>query len=251
MPFTFSHPALIIPLLHARPRHRWLSATGLITGSIAPDFEKFFRLRLASEYSHSFASIFYFSCPVALALAFLFHAVVREPLLAHLPLALQRRLGSFARFSWLAYFRQHYAGVLASIVVGAALHLLWDSFTHRNALMTRLIPMLNDTLDWNGTEIALFDILAAVSTVVGAIVIGLAIWLMPVRPGRVAVVPPAAMGRYWGLAALVAFALLVEWVLAIGPALIDGSIAAISAGLVGVLVASGYAKRMKLARARP
>lgn len=250
MPFTFSHPALIIPLLHARPRHRWLSATGLITGSIAPDFEKFFRLHLASEYSHSFASIFYFSCPVALALAFLFHAVVREPLLAHLPVALQRRVGNFARFSWVEYFRQHYYGVLASIVIGAALHLLWDSFTHRSALMMGLIPMLNNTIDWDGTQVTLFDILAAISTVVGGIVIVLAVWLMPIRTGRVAVVPPAAMGWYWGLAALVTFALLVEWVLVVDPALLDGSIAAISATLIGVLVASGYAQRKKLARVR-
>jgi hypothetical protein len=250
MPFTFSHPALIIPLLHARPRHRWLSATGLITGSIAPDFEKFFRLHLANEYSHSLASIFYFSCPVALVLAFLFHGVVRDPLLAHLPMALQRRVGNFARFNWLAYFRQHYVGVLASVVIGAELHLLWDSFTHRDALLTRLVPMLNDTLDWNGLEVALFDILAAISTVVGGIVIMLAIWLMPVRADKVAAVAPAAMGRYWGLAVLVAFALLVQWVLVVGPAFVDGSIAAISAVLVGVLAASGYAKRTKLARAR-
>jgi hypothetical protein len=249
MPFTFSHPALIIPLLHARPRHRWLSATGLITGSIAPDFEKFFRLQLASEYSHSFASVFYFSCPVALGLAFLFHAVVRQPLLAHLPTPLQRRLGHFARFNWVAYFREHYYGVLASIILGALLHLLWDSFTHRNALMVRLLPMLSETIDWNGTPIALFDILAAVSTVTGAVVIGLAVWLMPARTGRVAPAPPT-MARYWGLAALVAFALLVEWVLVVDPAFLDGSIAAISAALLGVLVASGYAKRSKLARDR-
>lgn len=250
MPFTFSHPALIIPLLHARPRHRWLSATGLITGSIAPDFEKFFRLHLASEYSHSFASVFYFSLPVALSLAFLFHAVVREPLLMHLPVALQRRLKHFLRVDWPAHFRQHYFGVLASIMIGAVLHLLWDSFTHRNALMTRLIPMLNETIDWNGTAVALFDILAAISTVVGAVIITIAVWLMPTRTARVAEVPPVAMGWYWGLAALVTFALLVEWVLVVDPAFLDGSIAAISATLIGLLVTSGYAKRRKLARAQ-
>lgn len=85
MPFTFSHPALVISLLHSRRRCLWLSATGLITGSMAPDCEKFLRLRLASGHSHTLGSVFYFSCPVALLLAFAFHLLVRKPLLTHLP----------------------------------------------------------------------------------------------------------------------------------------------------------------------
>jgi hypothetical protein len=48
MPFTFAHTALIIPLCYIRRRYRWISATGLITGSVAPDFEKFFRLKLTA-----------------------------------------------------------------------------------------------------------------------------------------------------------------------------------------------------------
>jgi len=36
MPFTFSHPAIVLPLTKARLK---LSATGLIVGSTIPDFE--------------------------------------------------------------------------------------------------------------------------------------------------------------------------------------------------------------------
>jgi len=43
MPFTFSHPAIVLPL--ATLRRQWISATGLIIGSITPDFEYFIRMK--------------------------------------------------------------------------------------------------------------------------------------------------------------------------------------------------------------
>ncbi|MBO2008254.1 DUF4184 family protein [Hymenobacter negativus] len=250
MPFTFSHPALVIPLLRTQRRYPWISTTGLITGSIAPDFEKFFRLHLASGYSHTVPSILYFSCPVALLLAFVFHLVVRRPLLAHLPSGLHQRLGRFINFNWLVYFRQHYGGVLLSVVVGAALHLAWDSFTHRGALMTRLVPVLREDVWLGGWHGQVFDVLAIISTVGGALAIAIAVWQMPTRPaGRPAT--SAAMAQYWGLAALVAGALAGEWVLAVDPEFMNGSIALISAMLLGVLVSSIYTNRKSLAHGRP
>lgn len=243
MPFTFSHPALIIPLLRRRRQHPWLSATGLITGSIAPDFEKFFRLHLASGHSHTAASIFYFSCPVSLALAFIFHQLVRRPLLRHLPAPLHRRLAWLLPFDWIAYFRQYYGGVLLSIIVGAALHLFWDSFTHQNSLLVRWLPGLNRIVWLGGSGVPLLEVLTLLSTVAGGLVIIWAIWQMPARRAG----PPptaAALWHYWGMAALVALALLVEWVLATKPDLLNVNvgIAAISTTLVGVLVASVYTR---------
>ena len=97
MPFTFSHIAAVLPLLRNR-KIRW-STTGLVLCSITPDFEKFLRLSAHNDHSHSWASLFYFSCPMALGLAFLFHGVVRNPLIAHLPRALRQRLARFQRFN--------------------------------------------------------------------------------------------------------------------------------------------------------
>jgi hypothetical protein len=42
MPFTFAHPAIVLPLKHL-PK-RWYSLTGLIIGSMTPDFEYFIRM---------------------------------------------------------------------------------------------------------------------------------------------------------------------------------------------------------------
>ncbi|MGI4870822.1 MAG: DUF4184 family protein [Janthinobacterium lividum] len=195
MPFTFSHPALVIPLLRCRQRWPWLSATGLIMGSLVPDFEKFFRLRLASSYSHTLASLFYFSCPVGLTLAFVFHGLVRRPLLMHLPAPLHRRLAGLAPFNWPAFVRQHPLGVLASIWLGAALHLLWDSFTHQNAFLTQYFPWLERVVALPGYHVYTYSFLALLSSVGGGLAIAWAVWRLP---SQAAGSPPAAAtGAWW------------------------------------------------------
>ena len=40
MPFTLSHPALVLPL-NLLPK-KWFSITGLVIGSMAPDLQAFF-----------------------------------------------------------------------------------------------------------------------------------------------------------------------------------------------------------------
>lgn len=239
MPFTFSHPALIVPLLCARRRPQWLSATGLIAGSVAPDFEKFIRLKLASAHSHTLGSIFYFSCPVALGLAFVFHLLVRQPLVAHLPVWLYQRLGKYAHFNWLGYFRQYYGGVVLSSSIGAALHLFWDSFTHPNTLTAELLPALNGILWLGERSVPIFHVVSLISSIAGGLLIVWAVWRMPIYPLK-PVLTTAALYRYWGLAVLVAVVLEVEWVIVMRPRILNIGISAISAALLGVLVASLY-----------
>lgn len=239
MPFTFAHPALLIPLLRGRQRWPWLSATGLVAGSVAPDFEKFFRLKLASTHSHTVASLVYFSCPVGLALAFLFHGLVRQPLLRHLPAFLHYRLSRWAVVDWPAFVRRHPLGVLASIWLGAATHLLWDSFTHKNPFLTRYLPWLERVVVLPGYQVYTYIFLALLSSAGGMLVIAWATWQLPVLP---ATRPPgtAVLGRYWGLVALVAIVLLSWWLPDTLPSRASSGIAAISAALLGVLVASAY-----------
>lgn len=240
MPFTFSHPALIVPLLYARRRYKWLSATGLIIGSMAPDAEKFFRLKLASQHSHTISSIFYFSCPVSLGLAFVFHILVRQPLLAHLPAPLSRRLSKYIHFNWPSYYHRHTWGVLLSIVIGAVLHLFWDSFTHHNTLITSAIPETADLVWLSGRAMPLWQLIALVSSVVGEVIIGYAVWKMPVSLAST-IPSTSALLRYWGIVALVAASLEIGWVLAVHPRLLNVGISSISATMLGILLASIYA----------
>ena len=83
MPFTFSHPAIILPFRYLPVK--WFSFTGLVIGSLTPDFEYFIRMKVQSIYSHTLLGIFWFDLPLAILLAFLFHSLVRDTLFFNLP----------------------------------------------------------------------------------------------------------------------------------------------------------------------
>jgi hypothetical protein len=89
MPFTFSHPALILRL--TRLPKRWVSATGLVLGSIIPDLEKFLKMNDGNTFSHTFPGMFWFDLPLAILLSFVFHRAVRDSLIDNLPAFLQAR----------------------------------------------------------------------------------------------------------------------------------------------------------------
>lgn len=140
MPFTFAHPAIVLPVKNILKKY--VSTTGLIVGSIVPDFEYFIRLEPISFFSHTLKGTLYFNLPMALLLSFLFHLLIRNPLIDHLPKALYYRFLSYKNFSWVKYFRKNYLIVIASIILGALSHIFWDSFTHPGGLFVRLIPEL-------------------------------------------------------------------------------------------------------------
>jgi len=105
MPFTFSHPAIVLPLKYF-PK-KWFSLTGLVIGSMVPDFEYFIRMKVKSIYSHTIDGIFWFDLPLALLLAFLFHNIVKKYLFQNLPKSFQIRLSIFNDFNWNNYFKNN------------------------------------------------------------------------------------------------------------------------------------------------
>ena len=114
MPFTFSHPAIVLPL--KKVSGKMLSLTGLVVGSLTPDFEYFIRMSVRSTYSHTILGLLWFDIPFGLLLTFLYHLIVRDPFITHLPEVLNRKLNSFKYFDWVDYC--------------ADFSFHWRSFTH-------------------------------------------------------------------------------------------------------------------------
>ena len=128
MPFTFSHPAAVLPLTYL-PK-RWISMTGLVIGSITPDFEYFLRMRVYSVYSHTWEGLFWFNLPLAIILSFIFHSIVRDSLIDNLPKFFNSRFLIFKNFNWTQHFKNNISVVIVSILFGAMTHIIWDNFTH-------------------------------------------------------------------------------------------------------------------------
>ncbi|NDK54654.1 DUF4184 family protein [Pontibacter fetidus] len=135
MPFTAAHPALILPL--QRLQSRWLSVTGLIVGSIAPDFAYFISYRSFGKLSHSIKGIFIFDLPMALALAILFHVLVREQVISNLPDYFRKRALAVKPVKLGSYLLRNGHIFAISAIIGSFTHLFWDSFTHEQEFFVR------------------------------------------------------------------------------------------------------------------
>ncbi|MCC9166717.1 DUF4184 family protein [Pontibacter harenae] len=204
MPFTFSHPAVVLPLAYL-PK-RWVSLTGLVAGSIAPDLEYFMRLRVYSIYSHTWAGIFWFDVPLALAIAFVFHLLVRDALIANLPTFISQRLKWTKDMSWTETFQKHSSIVIASTVIGALSHVLWDGFTHEHGLFVEQLSVLSHVVQVGNLEVPLYKILQHGSSLLGALIIAYAIMQLP-KGGGVATLSNKRV--YWLCVVLTALVVII------------------------------------------
>ncbi|WP_460924335.1 DUF4184 family protein [Pontibacter brevis] len=235
MPFTFSHPAIVLPGYYLP--QRWRSLTGLIAGSVAPDFEMFFRMKALIVFSHTWHSVFWLNLPLAIVLAFLFHLVVRNPLINHLPLFLRQRLNYFKSFDWTFYYRQHAWVVVASILVGIASHFFWDNFTHEYGFFLHLFPVLAEDVTLGAYQIPVYFFLQILFSVIGGLVVLYALLRLPTGN------TPASSRQmlwYWLVVVAATFILTaVRYMTGLNFSYFPNVIVVlISAGLVGLLLAS-------------
>lgn len=177
MPFTFSHPAIILPLTWL-PR-QWYSLTGLVIGSMIPDFEYFLRMKIQSNYSHTISGLFWFDLPLGLLFAFIFHNIIRDSLIDNLPAALSSRLSVFKQFNWNRQVKNQWLVIIISLLIGAGSHLFWDSFTHTHGYFAQSIPLLTNMVSILGIQIPVLKILQHTSTLFGGIIIAYAIFRLP------------------------------------------------------------------------
>ncbi|WP_396191627.1 DUF4184 family protein [Flavobacterium sp.] len=177
MPFTFSHPAIILPLNYL-PKN-WISLTGLVIGSIVPDFEYFLRMKIQSDYSHTFLGVLWFDLPFGIILTFLFHNFVKKELFNNLPKELNARFKIAHELHWNAYFIKKWVVVIASIFIGTLSHLFWDSFTHDSGFFVKKFGELQSTILILGKPVKILKVLQHSSTIIGGFLIAYAIYKLP------------------------------------------------------------------------
>lgn len=161
MPFTFAHPAILLPFRNK------LSVTGLIIGCMSPDFEYFIRLKIYSNFSHTFWGIFFFCLPVSLVLSILFHQIIRKPLIENAPNYVYSRVAVYHDFSWMNYLNNNKIKIILSILIGAFSHILWDSFTHDDGFFVNQLDFLKSNLTIHQKEIPVLKVLQHLSTIIG------------------------------------------------------------------------------------
>ena len=162
MPFTLSHPAAIIPFARQR-----LVLSALVVGSMSPDFLYFINLAPRGQFGHTPAGVFLFCLPLGMLTLWLFHTLMKWPLLSLCPQALQERLmGPAQGFAFLSLSRQLL--IVLSILIGAGTHLLWDGFTHEYGwAVSRLSFLRWSVIEIGARSIPVFKLFQHLSTVIG------------------------------------------------------------------------------------
>jgi Domain of unknown function (DUF4184) len=181
MPFTFAHPAAILPLRLLKKN--WFSLTGLVIGSMVPDFEYFIRMRDDSFYSHKLSGVLWFDLPLGLMLTFLYHGIVRNALLLNLPALLQIRFAIWVHFNWFQYFKKHFLFILSSLAIGILSHLLWDRLTHETASFFQNLPDVREHLYTQKRKIASYYVLWYGNSLLGVLIVLFFVWKSPVQIG--------------------------------------------------------------------
>jgi hypothetical protein len=168
MPFTPAHAAIVLPAI----RWRYFSATALIAGSMAPDFEDFITLHIDGKLGHSIPGLFLFDIPMVIFLSFVFHLIVKKNFVDNLPIFFQRKLQEMRKLDFPKYFRNHFLIFVFSALIGAASHLFWDSFTHNHGFFASRLPFYKTvTVYYDGVKYPLFYALQNISSLVGLLIV--------------------------------------------------------------------------------
>ena len=178
MPFTPAHAAVVLPFL--KKNVKYISGTGLVMGSFAPDFEYFFKFSVESSFSHTAAGLFYFDVPVAILLSLLFHSAVKQNFITNLPYVLRNKFHLLQNLDFTTYFKANPFTVLFSALFGAASHIIWDAFTHRDGFFVLMLPFYSGTfVPYDGVMYPLWYALQHISTVVGLLAVVIYVFMKP------------------------------------------------------------------------
>src|SRR5262245_9526920 len=128
MPWTFAHPAGVLPFRRFSGPGR-LSFGALLIGSMSPDFVYYVGRFDLGAFTHTPLGVLVVCLPAGL-LVLALALWLRDPIAQLLPQP--HRDALLATRSALAHFTVRSLSLAAaSLLLGAATHVLWDSFTHQ------------------------------------------------------------------------------------------------------------------------
>jgi hypothetical protein len=182
MPWTFAHPAAVLPLRRFCPRY--LSFPALIVGSTMPDFGYYVPGTDFATHAHSFSGLIETCLPTGL-LVLCVLCLLRKPLCFLLPQPHRAAMGVVVDVP-IAWSLKLLLRVMASLVIGAATHLIWDAFTHQRDLAGLHIELLQAPMFEIGTTpMPVYYALQWLSTLAGAaiLIVAYRAWLRGAEAG--------------------------------------------------------------------
>ncbi|OMF36720.1 hypothetical protein BK133_08735 [Paenibacillus sp. FSL H8-0548] len=140
MPHTFAHPLFAAPLKKIIPS---LSLTGLILGSMSPDFEYFVSMQPFRSIGHSVLGLLLLVLPACIAFSLVFHRIVKPALPELLPdIGSMKPYAAYLNRPWSLATWQEWMRFILSVIIGFLTHVFVDHFTHSSGWFVQRIPFL-------------------------------------------------------------------------------------------------------------
>lgn len=200
MPFTFSHPAIMLFLKKLSPRIFYFPVA--IISSMAPDFEYFIRLRPISSISHSLVGVFVFDLPIAILVWLLWEKLLKRVIIPHLPKPFDKNFSGHVKSRYQLNSLRSITILIFSALIGILSHLLWDLFTHNSNALRTYLPRLLDTINISGYSISYFHLLQQISTVIGLLIVIIALLIYKSESYQ-KLISKIAKIFFWSLTALI------------------------------------------------
>lgn len=179
-----AHAAAVLPLHHlSRGR---LPLLALIIGTCTPDLA--YSLGMPGEHAHRPAGILLFCLPVGVMVWIWLERLVLPGLRLAAPRVAGIDMGRFLSTRGLPAGRREWLVGLACLLTGAATHVLWDGFTHREQWPGNVLYPETIIAVLGGRPLYLANALQMATSLVGSMVtLAWAAWqypkLRPVAPG--------------------------------------------------------------------
>jgi hypothetical protein len=165
MPWTFAHPAAVLPLARLTGP-RALSPLALAVGTLGPDLPYYVPGNELGWTAHKAHGVFLIAWPAAL-LVYALVRWLRRPVVALLPQP-HRAFAQNACDATPPLTGVTLALIALSALLGAVTHVVWDAFTHAGRFFVVLLPVLQTPLfNTDSHTLRLFHLLQHLSTLVG------------------------------------------------------------------------------------
>jgi hypothetical protein len=199
MPWTFAHPAAVLPL---RTFSR-LPFGALVVGSLSPDVGYYFGAFGVAARAHTLSGVISICLPTAIGLMAVLRAL-HKPVAGLLPYPHRQFALALPPFLWPTSLPA--AGfVCLAIVIGATTHVVWDAFTHPAGYVVAKIHALRAiSFNLHGRDILRFEVLQHLSTIVGVIILILAYQRVSRHAALASVGPRESDAWRYGLLGIIA-----------------------------------------------
>ncbi|WP_226605125.1 DUF4184 family protein [Bacillus cereus] len=190
MPFTFAHPAAVLPF--AKKHSKYMSVTALILGSMAPDFEYFLHFRPYGVIGHMWLGFLYLNLPLVFLLACIYHYILKKPFITHLPKPFAGYYTYVVDKGWRIHTWKDLFIFCYSALFGMLTHVVWDAFTHKTGYFVMKIPLLQR--EWYG--IPVYKYMQHGSTCIGFLLLVYVLWKYRNEMGK-ALILASEKRKYW------------------------------------------------------